>query len=292
LRTWELEQPTISDLIGQYLEREQSIGTSHRYMLLKMSASPIGPKIAAKLRAADVIDYCKLMREEGALEPSTVLMYVTFLRGVFVAAEEAGIIGVFPDVVDEARRALQRLQVVSKSIERTRRPSAEELANLFADLRKSDAHRNSKIKMVDVMEFALASGRAREEIFNLRWGDFDQAGRTCVVHRGGSRRSKGDSGKPFPLRDDAVRIILRQRRGGNADLIFAKLGKSAGKRFIDAKKRLGITGLRFQDLRREAVMRMIEAQVPLDRIEAFTGLSLHMLERYRALRESERKQGQ
>lgn len=134
--------------------------------------------------------------------------------------------------------------------------------------------------MLPVVQFALASGRSFNEIFSLRWDDFDRLGGiACVVYYRKTWRNPKGGQRTFPLPPDAQKIISRQQRLG--ERIFPRLG-SPTQRFIYAKKHLGIKGLRLQDFRRESIMRMFEANMSLDEVQAVTGLHLNSLQGYRA----------
>jgi integrase len=268
MHTWELEQPTIGELINRYIA-ERSPPKSTTYPLTQLRDSTLGKKIAAKLHAKDIVDYCRTRREKDGIVPTTIRQPLIYLRSVLNAAEnEWEVLGVSTDVVDAATQELEALELIGHTYElQGRRPAADELDRLVKYFERQD--KISKVPMLDVMHFALATGRRRDEIFKLRWEHYNDDEQTCVL-----------DGKRFPLQDEAVEIIRRQGRTG--EFIFPYLGTTAGQRFTQAKRRLGIKGFRFQDLRREAVMRMLAANVPLDRIERLTGMGALSLSRYRA----------
>ena len=273
MRTWELEQPTIADLIERFIEEAPSrkpLGASYSYALKALREKAIARKIAAKLQPKDIIEHCRVRREIEGAEPTTIRQDMIYLRNVLNTAEkEWEVFGVSTDVIDEALREVEKLEFVGHSYAlRGRRPTSDEIQQLMELFRKQEQNPRTKVKMLDLVEFALASGRRTQEIHNLRWHDFNEKEKTCVLR-----------GKTFPLSDEAIAVILRQPQ--KKELIFATHPKTASARFTRAKHKLKIKGLRFLDLRREAVMRMLAANVPLDRIEAMTGLGPLSLNRYR-----------
>lgn len=249
-----------------------------------MADSTLGNKIAARLKSSDVVEHFKRRLQD--VKPSTVLQMLSYLGTVLRVAEEQGILGVSRAVVDDARKHLEGERGAARSSVRARRLDDEELRDVIAHLSKHDQHPKTKHRMADVVEFALITGRVLNEIYSVRWADFDaRQGKACIVYRNKSRRSPTGKKYEFPLPEAAAQIILRQPRQG--ERVFGAESEStlpqhsASQAFRFAMRKAGITDLRFQDLRREAVMRMLEKRVPLEEIEKITGLSLHRLEQYR-----------
>lgn len=272
LQIWEAEQPTVADLIGRYIDepsKKKPLGVTHKYALQALRKRPIAMKVAAKLQSRDIVEHCRSRVQDGEVDPSTVRQDLTCLRGVLAAAEDRWeVLGVSADVVNEAWRELEKLELVGYSTMRDRRPTADEIQRLIAHFRQQDKHPRTKIRMCELTEFALATGRPLGQICELGWADFNEVEKTCRLR-----------GKSFPLLDEAVSIIKRQRREG--DEIFPYGTTSVTQRFVQSMRTVGIKGLRFHDLRREAVLRMFEAEIQIERVSALTGLGLLSLERYR-----------
>lgn len=238
---------TVAELIAKFLESRQ-LGTSHRYTLQRVAASEIGKKQASKLTSDDLIEHCKSRRNTA--QAATVMHDYVVLRGVFQAAKNVWNLEVPLGIFNEARPWLRKLGLVSVSKPRTRRPTGEELESLLDLLERQDRDPKAKIKMRDLVLFALYSGLRRGEICKLKWADLDAEGRTCKVP--GAR-------DPIKIVGPAWDVIERQRerqRGLNEERIFPYNDKSVGARYTLAKKGLGIENLRFNDLRREAVVRL------------------------------------
>lgn len=260
---------TVRDLCGWFISAHPTTGRSQQYTIQKIAASPLGDRVASELTEEDVMRYTTLRRMEG-IGGATLTQDITYLRGVLIAAREHLQVPVPTAAVDAAKDALRKAGVIEKSAARKRRITREELQSLVSYFeRAQDKERPSKIPMRDIMEFALWSARRISEICELRWSDLDEQNRTCVVMvtdaTGKVRRHV------FPLLGKAFDIVMRQPRRSDSDRIFPYNAKSAGQAYTRAKKELGIEDLRFQDLRREAAIRLYEAGHSIEQISKVTG---------------------
>jgi len=241
----ETTEYTVAELIARFLD-SRKLGSSHRYTLERLARSELAKKSASKITADDLIEHCRARRQTA--QAATVMHDVVGLRGVFNTAKTVWNLNVALGAFDEAKRWLTKLQLVGISTPRTRRPTGEELDKLLDFLEKQDSDPRTKIFMRDLVLFALYSGLRRGEICALKWSDLDRENRTCKVP--GVR-------EPVKIVSPAWEIIERQRkRSLNRDRIFPYNDKSAGARYTLAKKHLGIENLRFNDLRREAAIRL------------------------------------
>jgi hypothetical protein len=121
-----------------------------RYTLERLAKSPIGDKIASKLQLSDIIAHCEMRQRQG-IAPSTITQDIVYLR-VALGRQSDELFG-------EALVALRAMKLVGKSNQRTRRPTDEERAALLQFFRKQTEHANTMLDMVDVIDFAIASGR-------------------------------------------------------------------------------------------------------------------------------------
>lgn len=263
LATWESRQPTLAELIERFMsEREagtKPLGKSTVFGLRRLQRLSIGKRVASKLRAEQIIEFCRELRGDN-LDVSTVHQYVSFIRGVLNHAKSKWKLDVPVDVIKEAEPTLKAEQLVGKSKARDRRPTHEEFDRLIAYFRKADSLAWTRIPMAVIAEFAVWTGRQRGEICEMRWEDVDMVKRTCVVR-----------GEKFPLLGKAWDIVEAQPRTEGEPRIFPYNAESVGKRYIEAKKALGIEDLRFNDSRREAAYRQYKAGFAPHEIARATG---------------------
>jgi integrase len=252
-------QFTVRDLCQRYLDTHE-LGTSPRYMLQLIAGMEIGNKVASKLTADDIIEHCKTRREK--VSASTVRTGLYCLRSVLKTAKDVWNIPVAMDAFAEAQRWLDRYELAGASKPRTRRPTNDELERLLAYFEEQD--KRSKIPMKVLTEFALYSGRRLGEICSLRWSDVHEESRTCAVP--GSKER-------FKLLGRAWEIVEERRPYRSGERIFPYGARSASQRYVEAKHTLGIEGLEFRDLRREAAKRLYEQGYSIEEISKVIGRS-------------------
>lgn len=262
---WKGRQPTVADVIRTFIEKTEEtkpLGESHRYTLERIARSTLGGVIASKLQVSDVIGYCEQRLAEG-VTPATNTQDVVYLRRALGEAST--------DVIDRAIVMLRGMKMMAKSVPRTRRPSHAEYDALINLYRKQGLHGKTKIPMAEIMEFAVWSGRTLGEICQLRWSDVDLEKGTCKL--------PGTS-EEFPLLGRALEVLKarRQKFGTTepAERVFPYNRPSIVQRHVGAKKRLGATladvgNFRFNDLRYEAVSRLLESGVPPHTVARATG---------------------
>lgn len=273
----DFKQGSVAWVLQRYIEEMDGtaggvpvkpLGESHRCTLRVIQRMPIGAKLAEKLTKTDIIDMAKALRTKG-LKPATVNQYITYLRGPLAYAPAAweGCEEVSAECVAKARPFLKKYNLCGKASPRKRRPTDEEVGRLLAYFEVQDKRDRTKIKMVDVVAFALASSRRRGEIVRITHGDVDFEKKIYWVRDLKHPTKKKGNDKSFILWPELEVIIKRQpRRNPNdpQERVFPFDGKSVGKRYIDAKKALGIKDLRFHDNRRDCISRYLLIMPPED----------------------------
>jgi integrase len=186
-----------------------------------------------------------------------------------------------PEIVQQARSACRELRLIAKPRKRTRRPTTEELTRLRVFFKGRDAR--AEIPMTDIMDFAIASARRESEICRLQWRDNNPSMRTGLVRDAKHPTSKDGNHRRFKYTPEAWTIVERQPR--TTDYIFPYDPKSVGAAFTRATRMLGITDLRFHDLRHEATSRLFERGYQIHEVAQFTlHDSWNELKRYANLR--------
>lgn len=259
---------TVADLCDRFIREKLDLGTSHAYSIQALKRMPIGKRVASEITAEDVVAHAKLRRSAN-ISPATITQDVIYLRGVIAEARDAWNLEVSTDPIDHAKRDLLKSGVMGRSNPRDRRPTRAELQSLVNYFEEYQAKpKGIRMPMKDIMEFALWSARPIGEICALRWEDLDKIKRTCKTRitdaRGNVRTHE------FPLLGKAFDIVVRQPRTDKPE-IFPYNAKSAGAAYTIAKRRLGIENLKFQDLRREAAIRLYEAGNSIEQIAKVTG---------------------
>jgi hypothetical protein len=150
--------PTLAELIRWYIDTFETISKwqrSKQAHLELLERHALGKCNALTLTSAALIDHVRSRCAKGA-GPATVANDLIWTGVVLRAARSVRELPERPEIVREARNACAELRLIGKARKRARRPTPGELEQL----RDYFAHRDkrSRIPMLTVLEFALASG--------------------------------------------------------------------------------------------------------------------------------------
>lgn len=262
---------TVAQLIERYIvemaqPHMKPLGPSHKYTLRVVERMPIGVKIAAALKKTDVMDMCKELRK--SIEAATVNQYITFLRGVLKYAPAAwdDCDDVSDAAIAAAKPTLVKFGLIGKSTPRKRVPTDAEIDALLAYYSTPNKRgKKRRIRMPDIIAFALVSTRRIGEICRIRrpdidWERKDKDGNPTPMYMVRDCKhptKKAGNHKWFPLFPELAAIIRMQPVHPTDDRVFPFNSHSASASYTIAKKRIGILGLRFHDNRRAAITRWL-----------------------------------
>lgn len=276
---------TIGWCIQRYIETMTSeemkpLGASQVYTLRGVGASMLGGIKAEKLTKQDIIAYARWRRQqkikstERRVSAATCGQSVSFLGVVlkYAGAAWADCENVSAASIVAARPFLVKHGLIGKSAPRDRRPTDEEIGALLDYYAEQMKHARTRINMAQVMAFALASTRRLGEICRITHGDVDYERGVYTVRDLKHPTKKRGNDKAFPLFPELAEIIKRQPRLTNntEERIFPYKAKCCSQNYAQAKKRLGIVGLRFHDNRRESITRWL-ATLPPHEVKQISG---------------------
>lgn len=264
---------TLETLITDYVSAAKNVtewGRSKTADINRLKGTALAAKDATKLTAQDFMEYARLRRSVDGAGPSTVLNDLIWLRQVLMQAAIGRDLPGPLMALDRAREELLRVRVVAKSRQRSRRLSADEESRLLAHFKSRDAR--SKIPMVEIMLFALATSRRQAEICSLRWVDVDMDKAVAWLDDVKHPRQKKGNRRKFRMPVEAVAIIKRQPKGAGKDAgrVFPFNSKSVSAAFTRACRLLEIEDLDFHDLRHEATSRLFERGYSIQEVAQFT----------------------
>jgi integrase len=261
------------ELLADYERREIKSLSHVRLRLLpgKPLRAVFGPRRASSVTTAEVTRYMN-DRKAAGFANATVNREMELLR-----------------------RAL-RLGVASKSIvrmpvfpQRFAERNARQGFFETGDFNKILAHLPEPLD--DMARFAFATGWRRGMLLEMRWSHVDRAGRLVKLPD-----SKNDDPQSIPLDDELLEVIERRWQGrqyrtregavGVSEFVFHRDGKAIpkatfNKQFAVARKKAGVAGRIFHDLRRTAARNMIRGGVPQSVAMRVTGhRSSSMFQRY------------
>mgnify|MGYP000885492469 CR=1 FL=1 len=214
------------------------------------------------------------------LSPATVRLELALLGHVFTTAIREWRIGLVQNPVANVRKP-------ATGEGRNRRLSADEERRLREAV---ESYANPMLGWI--FTIALETGMRSAEIAGLRLRQVDLARRVVRLDT-----TKNDSARTVPLTkkatDALTAAVANPIRPDGCDLVFFGEPGRDGKRrpyvfakaWNEIKTALGMSDLRFHDLRHEAVSRLVEAGFSDQEVSAISGhKSMQMLKRYTHLR--------
>lgn len=270
---------TLAAAIQRFLDEDRrGISRSRACTLEAMQEHPIGQMDCAAIRSQDIVAYAQALGETR--QPQTVDGWMSELAGVFSIAGPAWGFPLDLEEMKAARRVMARLCITARSAERERRPSVEEMDRLMAFFA---ARAPQAAPMGLVAAFAMFSTRRQGEVVRIRWDDLEP-GRVLVrdmKHPGGARGNH----VWCQLTPEAEAIALGMPRVD--ERIFPYSVDAVQAAWTRACQVVGISDLRFHDLRHEGISRLFEMGWTIPQVAAVSGhRSWASLKRYAHLRHS------
>ncbi|SIT43781.1 Phage integrase [Paraburkholderia piptadeniae] len=277
----ELANFTITSIVDRYIKDIGEIKPFGRSKMgaLSMLKRHMGSVTLASLNDDAIVAYAKRRAAMGA-GGVTIGLELTYLGGVLRIARSVWKLPYHARPIDDARPSLKLLRLHTKSKERDRRPTQDEIAsicNFFASKARQ------KIPMPDIIQFAIATTMRASEITSLRWDDINHADRTIMIRDRKHPEEKIGNNQIVPLLGEAYDIVMRQRQRG--DFIFPFKHHTFSSLFPRACNELKIDDLRFHDLRHEGVSRLFEQGYRIEQVALVSGhRDWKMLRRYTQVR--------
>lgn len=246
---------TLGDAIDRYTaESRKRIGRTKEQVLNTILTLPIAGKRCQDITADDIVSFARSLSE--GRDASTVGNYMSHLASIFAVAKPAWNYPLNRQAMDDARVVTHRLGITSKSKERDRRPTLDELDTLLAHFKDAHDRRPSSIPMVRVVAFAIFSTRRQEEIVRMNWADFEPEHSRILIRDMKHPGQKEGNDTWCDLTPEAVSII--KAMPNIAGQIFPYTTDAISANFTRACQFLEIEDLRFHDLRHDGISRLFE----------------------------------
>jgi integrase len=164
---------------------------------------------------------------------------------------------------------MQQVKLPRAGNPRERRVNHGELEKLLA------ACKTSRCRWLPaIIQLAVETGMRRSELLAMRWEDVDLKARTVLL-----RNTKNGLPRTVPLSTEALNVIKDTPRCG--DTVFVVSANALRLAWERLKRRAGVSGLRFHDLRHEAVSGFFEKGLNVPEVAMISGhRDLRMLFRY------------
>lgn len=264
----------LKKIIERYLEeyeRIRPLGKTKRATLSAISETWLGGVLDSELTSQKLVEYAqwRISKEGGGVQTQTVGNDLSHLGAVMGVARPAWGYEVDPVAMSDARKVLRKLGMVSRSRERDRRPSKDELDKLLSCFFELQDRRPSAIHMPKVVAFAIFSTRRQEEITRIRWEDLDDRRQAVLVRDMKNPGQKIGNDVWCHLPDEAWKILQSMPRSCRE--IFPYCSDSISASFTRTCKFLEIKDLHFHDLRHDGVSRLFEMDWDIPRVASVSG---------------------
>lgn len=282
------EGATVAEMIDQYIDQVgtmRPLGKTKLATLKAIASSWLGEVMDCDLTSQVLVEYAtwRAGPEGGGVTPQTVGNDLSHLGAVLAVAKPAWGYEVDPHAMTDARKVLRKMGLTSRSKERNRRPTLEELDLLLRHFADMQQRRPSSINMLKVIGFALFSTRRQDEITRILWEDVDAEHQRVMVRDMKNPGQKIGNNVWCSLPDEAWAILQSMPR--ECAEVFPYNSSSVSAAWIRACKFLQIDDLHFHDLRHEGVSRLFEMAWDIPRVASVSGhRDWNSLRRYTHLR--------
>jgi integrase len=272
------KEATVEDLFDKYRESHGREPGRTKAATLDMLVRELGKVSLAMLNAVVLRDFIDRRVKAGA-GGVTVAGDLSFLSAVLKWGRHARQLDIDDKLALDARASLKIRGLNTRSRERTREPSDDEIQRLLAHWQSNSRQR---IDLATLCRFALATGMRQNEICSLQIEDVDIARRTVIIRDRKDPQEKAGKDQPVPLLPEAwaiVQPLLAARTEGS--LFRGARAASVSTAFTRACAALGIKDLHFHDLRHRATTQFFRMGLDIPRVALLTGhKTWGMLRRY------------
>jgi integrase len=277
------QDPPLAAVIDRYVDESiKEIGRTKAQVLRAIKSYDIANKNCSKIGSEDIVAFANQLVVK--MTPQTVANYLSHLGAVFAVAKPAWKYPLDQSAMKDALVVTKRLGISSKSRERDRRPTLDELDKLMEHFGARSKRRPSCVPMQKIIAFAIFSTRRQEEITRIAWIDLDTEGSRVLIRDMKNPGEKVGNDVWCDLPPQALQIILSMPK--TSDEIFPYSTDAIGAAFTRAGQFLEIDDLHFHDLRHDGVSRLFEMGRNIPRVASVSGhRSWTSLKRYTHLRQ-------
>lgn len=264
---------TMGETIDRYIAEKKDLARMPIHILGSIKKG-LGKIRLDRLTDDDIVGYIK----SKDFSPASGGLHFSYI-GTVLRIAKVGWKYHVPEILELSRERLKFLKLIGASNERTRRPTAEELAMLM------DYDFPNGTPMQDIILFAMATTMRQAEITRIDHSTFDEEDRTILIKDRKHPKKKKGNHKTVPLLAEAIEIIKRQEKKEGDTRVFPFEASTVSTYFSSACKKLGIEDLHFHDLRHEGVSRLFEMGYHVHEVQMFSGHEdLKTLQRYMHLK--------
>lgn len=272
----EQQRLTIGQLIAKYEKHPNiKLGRSKTSSLKTISTSAIAGAFLDTLTSSIFIEHCQA-RAAAGIKASTIAQDISYIGAALKSASPLFNIAVDLRPFDDARVILRNMGLISQSERRSRRPTNSEVEQIYAALQQKAKTAYTGAPLDDIFMFSILTCMRIGEVCRILWDDVNCDHKAVLVRDRKDPRKKVGNHMAVPLLGDAWKILDRQPR--TSGHVFPYNEKSITATFRRVRNELGITDLRYHDMRREGASRLFEAGFSIEDVAQVTGhRSLNLL---------------
>lgn len=256
---------TLAAVINAYLSQVE-IGRTARFNLDRI-AKRIGATPIRNLSAIHMTQFVDSRLAEGA-GGVTIAADLSNLSAVLKWARAAKNLDVNTELAKEARRGLTARKIDTRSHERTRIPTQDELDRILAHIEGND---RQKIPAATIIRFAAASAMRLGEICRIRIEDINWNEKSVIIRQRKDPKRKLRNDQSVPLVGGAYDIARAVAQGRFEGRLFPYNSDSVGAVFTRAVRACGIDDFHFHDLRHLAITELFRRGLPIQLVAVVSG---------------------
>ncbi|NNB51373.1 tyrosine-type recombinase/integrase [Pseudomonas fragi] len=263
---------TVKEMIDRYLleyEKLRPLGKTKRATLKAIGETWLGKLEDREITSQKLVEYADRRMTNDGIQAQTVGNDLAHLGAVLSVARPAWGYDIDPMAMPDARKVLRKMGAVTRSKERNRRPTLEELDKLFQYFGEMRDRRKQEIDMVRVTAFALFSTRRQEEITRIKWNALDEQRQMVLITDMKNPGQKYGNDVWCHVPDEAWRIMMSMPKV--AEDVFPYNSRSISASFTRACHFLEIDDLHFHDLRHDGVSRLFEMGWDIPKVASVSG---------------------
>lgn len=267
----------IGPLLERYIEEIHPIKPFGKSKLatVRVTARAFQNTKVSDLTPGVILSYAK----QRAVSPHTLTQELCYFAQAIDTARTLWNAPLKDNPVRATMKVMSQLGMLKGSRKRSRRLEPGELDAL---LKAADDHWIRPMILI-----AVESGMRQQEIQQLCWEDVDFANDTILIRNRKHPTEKAGNDQLIPMFPGVRKVLLEEyglskQRGRVFDV---KHSASVSDRFALLCKQARVVGLRFHDLRHEAISRMFERGMDIPQVAAVSGhKTWTQLKRYTQLR--------
>jgi integrase len=269
---------SVRDLIDKYTELVPNTWGRSKTAALALLKRELGDVRLGNLNSHHLRDFVDKLQAGGA-GGVTIAGYLSTLSAVLGWGRHSRQLDLDPRLATDARRSLKHRGLNTRSVERDREPTDEELQRLYAHWASKP---RQKIDMERVVKFKLATSMRISEVTRLQIEDVDRERRTAIIRDRKDPKNKLGNHQKVPLLDDAWALIEPLLEGRTEGQVFLGVDpRSVSASFTRACKALGIENLHLHDNRHRATAALFRKGLDIPEVALMTGhRTWAMLKRY------------